>query len=143
MNVFVDTNVLLDVLLDREEFIEDSARVWALCEREALEGYVSAISYNNCHYLIGRLENKSTAGRAIRLILDTFRTVPLDERIIHKALDASFADFEDAIQYYSAIHAGADYLITRNPKDFPKRTDLPIMMPDEFVGLALDLDGSG
>jgi len=136
VRIFLDTNILLDVLLGREPFVAESSELWALCERETVEGFVSAISHNNCHYLLARLDSKTTADRSIRLILDTFKTVPLDERITRKALDAGFADFEDAIQYYSAIHAKAGCFVTRNVKDFPREASMPIMAPGEFLRLA-------
>lgn len=135
MKVFLDTNILLDVLLGREPFVAEAADLWALCERETVDGFVSAISHNNCHYLLTRLDSKPTADRAVRLLLDTFKTVPLEERLVRKALDAGFTDFEDAIQYYSAIHAKADCFLTRNLKDFPKGAAIPIMTPGEFLRL--------
>jgi predicted nucleic acid-binding protein len=133
--VFVDTNILLDVLLERPDFWAESARVWNLCETGRLAGFVSAISYNNCHYIIGRLKDGSTADRAVRLIVDTFRTVALDERLVHKALDAPLADFEDAVQYHAAIQADVDCLMTRNINHFPRNTDLPVLTPREFLQL--------
>lgn len=137
MKVFVDTNIMLDVLLDRQPFAAPAARIWGLCEREAVEGYISAISHNNCHYLIARIANKTTADQSIRLILDTFRTVPVGERIVRKALDAGFGDFEDAIQYYSAIHTKADFLVTRNASDFPKEPVIPILAPEDLLQMDL------
>eukprot|EP00831_Metopus_contortus_P023818 TRINITY_DN20930_c0_g2_i1.p1 TRINITY_DN20930_c0_g2~~TRINITY_DN20930_c0_g2_i1.p1 ORF type:complete len:141 (+),score=18.65 TRINITY_DN20930_c0_g2_i1:177-599(+) len=138
MKIFVDTNILLDVLLYREPFVENAAKIWSMCEKDVVEGYVSSISFNNAHYLIGRIENRLKADKAIRITLDTFRAVPLDERLIRKALDANFHDYEDAIQYFSALQSSADFIITRNVKDFPKQSDIPVLTPEDFIALELD-----
>ncbi len=137
MRAFIDTNVVLDVLLGREEFLEDSQSIWSLCEAGRLHGHVSAISFNNAHYIINQSLGRAKADKAMRTILDTFETVSLDSMILNRAVDAGFKDFEDAIQYFSSLHAEADYFITRNVGDFPKE-DIPIMTPAAF--LALDLD---
>lgn len=137
MKLFIDTNVLLDVLLGREEFLEDSSTLWAFCEKELAEGYVSAISFNNAHYIISKLHSKAKADQAARALLDTFHVVPLDAKILSRALDAKAKDFEDAIQFFSAVHADADYLISRDVSGFP-RGDIAVLSPAEFLALEPD-----
>lgn len=137
MKLFIDTNVLLDVLLGREEFLEDSSTLWACCEKELAEGYVSAISFNNAHYIISKLHSKAKADEAARALLDTFHVVPLDAKTLSRALDAKFKDFEDAIQFFSALHADADYLITRDVDGFP-RADIAALTPAEFLSMDMD-----
>lgn len=102
-----------------------------------MEGYISAISFNNVHYILSRAFDNKTAGDAMRIMRDTFRIVPLDERILNKAIDNKANDFEDAIQFFSAIHADVDYIITRNVKDFSYQ-DISALTPEAF--LALDFD---
>jgi len=140
MTIFIDTNVILDVLLNRKDVVEESSSIWALCERNIVKGYISAISFNNTHYIINKVHSRKKADQAVRTMLETFEAVSLDKQILNKANDAGFKDFEDAIQYFSAIHCDADYLLTRNVKDFPQK-DFPVLEPSEF--LALDLDGIG
>jgi predicted nucleic acid-binding protein len=135
----IDTNLLLDVLAERKPFYPSAARVWSLCETGQCEGLVSAISFNNVFYIVRRARNADLARRALILMRDVFGSVAPDQQILNQAIDSDIADFEDAIQFFSAQRAGADYLLTRNAADFPK-TRLPIMAPDEFL-ILLDFAG--
>ena len=132
MNVFVDTNVLLDVLTKREPFYEDSAAVWTLAEQGKVCGFVSTLSFSNLYYIVRRLKDRRTANRAMLLLRDTFTPVGCDERILSQAIDAEMKDFEDAIQYFSALRAEAVCLISRNPGHFP-RSALSVVTPAEFL----------
>ena len=132
MRILVDTNVLLDVLARREPFYAPAAAIWSLAERGEVRAVVSAISFNNVYYIVLRAEDRTQAMKAMRLIRDVFDSVPPDSQIINQAIDANMDDFEDAVQFHSAIRAKATYLVTRNPGDFPKSA-LPILTPDEFL----------
>ena len=132
MRVFVDTNVLLDVLAHREPFYRASAQVWSLAELGEVEAYISAISFNNVYYIVRKAEDKARADKAMRLLRDVFDSVAPDTKVINQAIDSDCGDFEDAVQFHSAVRARAQFLITRNPGDFP-RTKLPIVTPEEFL----------
>jgi predicted nucleic acid-binding protein len=132
MKVFVDTNVLLDVLARREPFYSDAARIWSLAERGRIEALVSVISFNNVYYVVRRASNRKSAERSLRLMRGIFTPVPLSVQILNQAIDAGYADFEDAIQFHSAIHAAADCLITRDGDHLPA-TDLPVISPAAFL----------
>ena len=132
MRILVDTNVLLDVLGRREPFYAAAAEIWSLAERGEVRAVVSAISFNNVYYVVGRSEGRAKAAKAMRLIRDVFESVPPDGQIINQAIDAGMDDFEDAVQFHSAIRAKAVYLVTRNPDHFPK-SELPILTPEEFL----------
>ena len=132
MKVFVDTNVLLDVLARRDPFYATAAQVWSLAERGDIEASVSAISFNNVYYIVRKADSKGKADQALRLIRDVFHVVAPDSQIINQAIDAEFTDFEDALQFHSAVRAKAAHLITRNPGDFPKST-LSVLTPEEFL----------
>jgi predicted nucleic acid-binding protein len=134
MRIFVDTNLLLDVLAKREPFYTASARVWTMAETGACEALVSAISFNNVFYTVRKARDSATARRALVLLRDVFASIAPDPRILNQAIDSDIPDFEDAIQLYSAIHARADYLLTRNVRDFPSGI-LPILTPHEFLAL--------
>lgn len=134
MRIFVDTNLLLDVLAKREPFYAAAARVWTLAETGACEALVSAISFNNVFFIVRKVRDTAAARRALVLLRDVFASVAPDQRILNQAIDSDIPDFEDAIQFYSALHARADYLLTRNVGDFPAGI-LPILTPAEFLAL--------
>lgn len=134
MKVFVDTNVLLDVLAQRQPFYASSARVWSLSEVGACEAVISAISFNNVYYIVRKAQDADVARKALSLLRDVFVSVPPDRRILNQAIDSEIADFEDAIQFYSAVRVGADYLVTRDAGDFPSGS-LPVLTPEEFCVL--------
>jgi len=138
MRIFVDTNLLLDVLAKRDPFYNAAARIWTMAETGACEALVSAISFNNIFYIVRRARDTAAARHALILLRDVFASVAPDQRILNQAIDSETTDFEDAIQLYSALHADADYLLTRNVGDFPAGV-LPILTPDEFLTL---LDGA-
>ncbi len=134
MKVFVDTNVLLDVLAAREPFYKEAFQIWSLAEQGRVRGLISAISFNNLYYVVRKLAGAQKATRALRMLRDTFTAVPLDEQTLMQAIDAGLKDFEDAIQFFSALKADAACLITRNPGDYPDG-QLPIQTPGEFLAL--------
>jgi len=136
MKIFLDTNVLLDVLARREQFYAASAEVWSLAESGAVQGYISAISFNNIYYVARKMVGKYKADKALRILRDIFVPVAPDTQILNQAIDSTMDDFEDAIQFHSAIHAGAECLITRNPGHFKVvETSIAISTPEEFLAV--------
>lgn len=134
MKAFIDTNVLLDVLFERKPFYEDAATLWSLAESGRLDAFVSAISFSNCWYLLRKHAGRPGADKGVRLLRDVFTPVELRAQILSQAIDAGFADFEDAIQFHSAIQSKAPCIITRNPGHFP-RAPLSILAPPEFLAV--------
>jgi predicted nucleic acid-binding protein len=132
MKIFVDTNVLLDVLARRHPFWADAVRIWSLAERGRVEALVSVISFNNVYYIVRRASNRKSAEKSLHLMRDIFTPVPLSVQILNQAIDAGYDDFEDAIQFHSAIHAEAGCLITRDTDHFPA-SDLPVLSPAAFL----------
>ena len=133
MRVLVDTNILLDVFGRREPHWSQASRVWTLAETGRLEACISAISYNNVYYIVRKWGGKDRAENALRLLRDVFTTVDLTQKVLLQAMDARLRDFEDAIQYFSAIHAGARVILTHNTEDFPTAGPTA-MMPGEWLG---------
>lgn len=133
MNVFIDTNVLLDVLEQRQPFYKDSVAIWTLAEQGKIAGFVSVISFTNAFYVVRRTGRFEGASRAVNLLRNVFTPVPFDVHVLNQAIDAGFKDFEDAVQYVSAIRAGAQCLVTRNSEHFPDSADCPILTPIEFL----------
>ena len=133
MKVFFDTNILIDVLANRQPFYENSATLWTLSERRTITGLVSVLTFTNTFYIVRRLKDLKTARRALTLIRDAFTPVACDGEIINQAIASRFGDFEDAVQYLSATHIGADCLVSRNVSHFPGSSDCPVLTPAEFL----------
>jgi predicted nucleic acid-binding protein len=132
LKIFVDTNVLLDVLGKRVTFYGAAAAIWTLAEQRKIEAIISAVSFTNIFYIVRKLESRATAMKAIRQLRKVFVLAACDEEVISKALDLDFKDFEDGVQLASAVRAKAFCLVTRNPSHFA-RDLLPILTPREFL----------
>ena len=103
-NIFIDTNILLDVIRHREGFYEDASKVWADCESHKVRGFISAISLNNVYYIVRKLVPPDTALTYIRLMLNVFSIVPLDETILRLSVDFKLrrALVQKAVRYIKA-----------------------------------------
>ncbi|MFM8729099.1 MAG: type II toxin-antitoxin system VapC family toxin, partial [Planctomycetaceae bacterium] len=131
------TNILIDVLANRQPFYEDSAALWTLSERRTITGLVSVLTFTNTFYIVRRLRDLKTARGALTLIRDAFTPVSCDGDIINQAIASRFGDFEDAVQYMSAIQIGADCLVSRNVSHFPGSGGCPVLTPAEFLAAHL------
>lgn len=132
MKVLIDTNVLLDVLTVREPFYKNSAIVWSMVEEGLIKGYISAISVNNIYYIAKKLRGVDEAEEIVDKVIRDFNIISLTREILKFSRTISKKDFEDLIQYFSAIHIGCDCIITRNKKDFPN-DKMNVMEPAEFI----------
>lgn len=133
--VFWDTNVLLDILLRREPFFAPAAAVWLKTESGELEGQVSIPSLTTVFYLVRKCADRKTARSALQAICRVFRVVGSPSEVAHLALESGRKDFEDAVQYHTAALAGADCVITRNPRHFPRVNEggPSVLTPEEFL----------
>jgi len=132
--VFIDTNIFLDIFLNRGVFTKQSMEVWAACETGKVHGLVSAMTLNNTHYVCSKSHGRQIALEAVRSMLSIFKIVALDDKILRLAANNPGNDFEDAIQFYSALEAQASCIVTRDANDFP-RGQIPILSPCEFLAL--------
>jgi predicted nucleic acid-binding protein len=132
--VLLDLNVILDVLQRRQPFFETSARVLALAEKGVIEGSMSAHSITTLFYLYAKAQSDAEARVAIADLLRFLSIASVGQQTIEQALALPYKDFEDAVQMVAAIHAGADYVVTRNIADF-KMGPLPAIMPAELLAL--------
>ncbi len=128
----VDINVLMDVLTERRQFFEEAARFWTAVESADPRAVVSADSFSTIFYLLSRHQSREAALRGLHAVQAAFEIVPLTEQVIRDALDSPIRDFEDAVQYHSALVGGADCIVTRDKRDF-RGGDLPILSPGEFL----------
>jgi predicted nucleic acid-binding protein len=132
---FIDTNILLDFLADRKPYSDQAAIIFENQQQGKLNLYVSAISFNNLYYVICKIEGHKTAIKLLKELTDIVTIIPLEQSIIQNSLESNFSDFEDAIQYYSALKTkNVKGIITRNTKDF-KKSELPILTPELAIKL--------
>jgi predicted nucleic acid-binding protein len=134
MTIFVDNDVILDVLLDRKEF-KDSKLLLSSIENKQAKAYTSPLILTNSFYIISKLKDKKRAWSAIKKIRLLFKIAKVTEDIVDLALASDFIDFEDAVQYYAALAQKADYLITRNKKQYTG-TQIPVVTPLEYIAIA-------
>ena len=129
--IFVDTNIVIDLLAKRQEY-ETTAEMFSLGDRGELTIIVSSLTFSHLQYILRKILKEKTlpALRDLELIV-TIASV--GEKVIKLALnDDDFKDFEDAIQYYSAIESESDIIITRNLNDF-KKSRIPVMTSSQFI----------
>ncbi len=132
MKLFLDANVLLDVLAAREPHWHASARVLASIEARRDTGLIAAHSVTTIYYLLSKHLNRRKARAAVVELLRLVQAAPVDHDVLLQALSLGWDDFEDAVQAAAALSAKATHLITRNPRDFAG-LPIPVLTPDEFV----------
>ena len=130
--IFVDTNILLDVLLEREGYYYDALKIWANAENGNVEACIAAISLNNIHYVMRKLKSETTAMIAVKILLRIFKVIPVDADILGLAVDFHDKDFEDDIQLQYAIKAKCSQLFTRNPNHYD-HSAIAVVPPSSFT----------
>jgi len=108
-------------------------------ERSEIDGFLCATTVTTIHYLLSKHLNQQKAITCIDSIISLFEVATVNRLVIKNALKLKFSDFEDSVLHESAIHAGADYIITRNIRDF-KRTKIPAFTPAEFLSMLETLE---
>ncbi len=130
--IFIDTNIMLDLLGERKPFYNSIAKIATLAEKDILTMVVSPLSFATVNYFLSKFENPKVAKEKLRKFKIISEVSSLDELTIEKGLNSSINDFEDALQYFSATDSDCDIIITRNAKDF-KKSLIPVMSADEFL----------
>lgn len=134
MNILFDTNVVLDLLLNREPHANLAASLFAKIERGELQGFLAATTLTTLSYLLERSIDRAAARGHIESLLRLFGVAPIDHAVLESAVHAAFGDFEDAVLCMAAKYSALDGIVTRNAKDF-KRAQLPIYTPLELVAI--------
>lgn len=131
--LFIDTNIVIDLLSRREPFYEESAILFSLADQNIFELNISALTVANTNFTLLQQISSQKAKEILRKLSLIVKILPLDDKIVGLALnDNSFSDFEDGLQYFTAIENGQDLIITRNLKDF-KASNLPVMTARQFL----------
>ena len=131
MKILIDTNVILDVLCNRTDFVEDSLKVFKYCEVNQITGCISAMSVSNIVYIMRKELDSERIKEILTTLTSLFTVVDLREADLLKAADLDFADYEDALQSVCATRVKANYIVTRNIKDF-KNSPVPAIKPSEL-----------
>ena len=132
MRVLVDTNVVLDVLLERRPFSEAAAQVFALVEESRIEGFLCATTLTTVDDLLGQALAPAKAREALQRLLNLFEIAPVNRPVLEQALRSGIADFEDAVLEQAGRLVAVDAITTRNVRDFGKST-ITVFDPLELI----------
>lgn len=139
-NLFLDTNVIIDVLSDRKPFAEAGARLFDYAENGKVNLFVSALSYSNIYYIIKKNCSHKEMIAILKDLEALTETLDVSKQIISKSLNSDFKDFEDSIQYFTALsNKKITAIVTRNSKDY-KKSDIAVLTPEEAISV---LENSG
>jgi predicted nucleic acid-binding protein len=130
--IFLDTNVTLDLLLAREPHYPSAAALFSLIEKGDLEGYLSSLTFTNLAYILQKPKQRRESIHLLQTLRPLVHVLPVTSRVIDLALASEFKDFEDAVQYYTALEGDIRILVTRNVRDFSK-AEITVCTPDEFL----------
>lgn len=131
MRVLIDTNVVLDFLLEREPFVESAAKLFQQIDNGQIEGFITATTITNIYYILRKAAGSTIAIDAVSQILTDLNICMVDRQILKQAVDLNFQDFEDAVQYSCAVASQVDAIVTRDTSGFVA-AEIPVISPDEL-----------
>lgn len=132
--IFIDTDVILDLVFERKPFFYDSQKILSLVEKNYLLGFTSSLIMANCYYIINITKNKNIAKKTIEKLRSILTVLPFTDKELGESLNSNIKDFEDGIQYFIAVNNGINTIITRNIQDY-KKVDINVFMPIDFLKL--------
>jgi predicted nucleic acid-binding protein len=130
--IFLDTNIILDLLGYRMPFYTEAAELFSLADKNKIKLSISSLCLADTHYILSKQNQEKEVRKILRKFKVLVNVLSLDDKIMDLALNSEFRDFEDAIQYYTALENEQDLIITRNLNDF-KESKLPVMTAGEFI----------
>lgn len=132
-SLFLDTNIVIDLLAKRDPFYKSAAQLFSLADKMKLQLCVSSLTFANTNYILLRERKPEEARLILRKLKLLVTVISLDDKVIGLSLnDTDFKDYEDALQYYSALENGIDMIITRNLKDFQK-SKIPVLTAEQYL----------
>jgi predicted nucleic acid-binding protein len=135
-DLFIDTDVIIDFLIDRKPFSREAAIIFTLIEQKKLKGFSSSLTFSNLYYVLRKIESHNKVISKLDSLSKMVGILKVEEQTIKNALASGFPDFEDSIQYFSAVNSKKiNVIITRNIKDF-KKSEIPVMTPGDFLKTA-------
>jgi predicted nucleic acid-binding protein len=132
IRLFVDTNIMLDLLGERAPFYDAIAKIATLADTGEVSLIVSALSYSIVFYLLLKYEGKDKVREKLRKFKIISELAAVDAIVIEKSLNSAFANFENSLQYFCALKAECDVLLTRNQRDF-KESSIPVLSAEEYL----------
>jgi predicted nucleic acid-binding protein len=132
MKILIDTNVVLDVLINNTEFIDNSKMIFDLAEKKQITGFISASAITDIFYITQRKLGKKITKEAIKKVLKIFYPATVTDNNIYQALDLEWDDFEDSVQYVVGEGHSVDYIVTRNTQDFTFGS-ITAVTPEQFI----------
>ena len=132
MDLFVDTNVIVDVFMRREPFYGDSSYIWDICANKKVHGHMASYAFATILYIMRKQMTPEYAEVLLEDLTNALFVEILYPSDLYKAVRLHWKDFEDALQFTIAKRIKADFIITRNPADFEDRS-IPVLTPTEFV----------
>jgi predicted nucleic acid-binding protein len=130
--VFADTDIILDLLSDRAPFSVHAAKLFSAADKGEIKICVSSLSFSNLNYILSKQYNSDQAKKKLLKFKTLVTVLGVTDKIIDLALSSDFKDFEDGIQYFTAIENNIKILLTRNLKDY-KKSEIPIMTAEQFL----------
>ncbi len=131
MKVLFDTNVVLDVLLDRQPFRDTAAQLIARVERQELDGVLGATTLTTIYYLVAKASGKETARSTVRELINLFQIAAVDRQVLSRAIESPVKDFEDAVLAEAGRAEIVDSVVTRDPEGF-KDSGLRVLSPQQL-----------
>ncbi|GAB2496262.1 MAG: PIN domain-containing protein [Cytophagales bacterium] len=134
--IFLDTNIILDLLAERHPFYEPIAKIVSLADRKEISLFTSPISFTTTEYVLSKFETKESALLKLQKFSILCQVAEANQETIDKSLFSFFKDFEDAVQYFCALQSNCDLILTRNKIDY-KNSALPVLSASEFLASLL------
>lgn len=132
--ILVDTNIVIDLLSKRKEFYKSASRLFTLSENKKIKLAISSLTFANTFYLLSKELDTAKTKEILRIFKLLVKILPMDDKIIDLSLNSDFKDFEDAIQYYTAIENKLEIIITRSLKDF-KLSKITVMTASDYLAM--------
>jgi len=140
LKILLDTNIVLDVFMDRMPFSDTAVELFSKVEAGAIIGYLCGTTITTVYYLASKILGAARAQEEIKKLLSLFEVAPVNRLVLESALVVDFNDFEDAVIHEAACHVGADAIVTRNLKDF-KKSRISVYTSDELVRILNSQNG--
>lgn len=132
MIIFIDSDILLDILLERYPYDSFAMKLLSLPNNLGYQYYTAIHTLLNVHYVASKKSGKNASRQSIGMLVKRLNIIPDDKQIFEDALNSDFPDLEDAVQFYAAKSANADFIITRNVKDY-KHSTIPVLTAEQFL----------